>query len=293
MRILLLLFLFIYSFNVSIFSQEYIPLLQEDNMWSFDLNVFNTNGGSTVSYECLITNTEIINGQEYSIVTISPYLDQSSYDCKLRESEGVVYQYNEDLNLDEILLDFNLEIGDIFDYVGHCFLIPVGGYEDSLEVIDINIEFIAGEDRKVLTLRDSFNWEEKWIEGIGSTFGIGPGYGDPDAFTLLSCFTKNGITTLFNGAGACDNTFLRLDDITKDKVVLSHNPITTVSVLQLPQSIQNAIIKYYDLTGNLIQVKHITSNEVHIIKDDFVAGMYFYQIESEDKVEYSGKFLVK
>ena len=154
-------------------------------------------------------------------------------------------------------------------------------------------DFIAGENRKVIFFEDLFGDEEHWIEGIGSTGGIAPGQEYEDAGNYLVCFTKNGETTFFNEATMCDNTFLGLDDLSKDKVTLSPNPITTVAILKLPQSLPNASIKYYDLNGKLIQEAKITDNEVLISKDDFVTGMYFYQVCNDTKVEHSGKFLVK
>lgn len=283
MRILLL-FLLIFSFNTSVFSQEYIPMLQDDNVWGLDEWGYTFDVGvSILSRDVMIIGEEIIDGITYK--EISPFF------CLWREENGVVYEYVEGGD-DIIVLDFTLEVGDTFSIdFDTCFSSRSMYYD--LTVIDVYEDFIAGENRKVIFFEDLFGDEEHWIEGIGSTGGIAPGQEYEDAGNYLVCFTKNGETTFFNGATMCDNTFLGLDDLSKDKVTLSPNPITTVAILKLPQSLPNASIKYYDLNGKLIQEAKIIDNEVLISKDDFVTGMYFYQVCNDTKVEHSGKFLVK
>lgn len=269
-------------------------MLQDDNEWSYDFNCFSTNGPCITSYKCNIIGTLTVDGVVYQNLLIENYLGTTNYTCLLREDDGIVYYYNDSIAMEEVMLDFTLEVGDSFNFPSHCFLNPAGAYSGTLTVEEINTEFIAGENRKVLRLKeDGINLDEFWIEGIGSTFGVGPGYGDLDAYTLLSCFVKNGEITLFNDVSMCDNTELSLQEFDLVDVSLHPNPIKDISALELTTALDNTKLKIYDLSGKLIKEENIQGNQIELYRDDFKVGIYFYQIYESGKPVFSHRFLVK
>lgn len=285
------LILVAFLLSISLNAQDYIPMLQDDNEWSFDFNCFSTDGPCITSYKCTIIGTLTVDGVVYQNLLIEDYLGNTNYTCLLREDQGIVYYYNDSMAMEEVMLDFTLEVGDTFDFSSHCFLNPIGG---TFTVEEIDIEFIAGENRKVLRLKEQgVNLDEFWIEGIGSTFGIGPGYGGPDSYTLLSCFEKNGEITFFNEAPMCDNTFLSLDENSLTKLALIPNPVVDVSILKLPFIDEGSSFKIFDITGKLVEKKPIINKSVTIYNSDYPSGLYLYQVQVREGLIYSDKLIIQ
>ena len=274
-------------------SQDYIPVLQEGNLWSIGYGDGFSN--SYLSYDITVDGETVINGFTYKTL-----LRNSQPKCLLREENGVVYIYNDIINDDEVLLDFNLEIGDIFDLnvikSDLCFLTGSDIFEQ-LIVLDIYTEFIAGEDRKVLefeeivTAGDPF-YKEYWIEGIGSTAGFAPGGYYYDFGTDLICFTKDGETTFFNNHNTCVYE-LGIDDFNINQSTLSPNPVTNVSILQFTSEELVDTVKVFDVSGGLIKEEKVAQDQVLIHAVDYRSGLYFYQVFSEEKLLQTKKFIVR
>ncbi len=280
MRILLFFLITLY-FNKPVLSQEYIPMLQQDNSWGVDFWGSNFNGSFNVqSFKVIISGEQDIEGVIYK--EISPF------GCLWREENGIIYEFVED-GEERIVIDFTLEVGDVFE-IEYDLCYSYRSFYYDLVVTAVYEDFIAGEVRKVIEFSD---YGELWIEGIGSTEGIAPGAEDPDSGNYLVCFEKNNETTFFNGATMCNNTFLSIEENRKPQLKLFPNPVTYISTLQLPETLSNGIIRYYNVTGKLLKEEVLLSNEVQIKRNDLNAGIYLYQILNGGIVQYANKFLVK
>ena len=138
-----LFFTLVFSFSNA---QTYLPMLEENNQWNLAYGSF-WSGGIDNRVQITILGEEVIDGKTYKII----YLDGVASNCRLREENGVVYSYEQQLNDEKIMLNLNVEIGDLIDEDTFC-LGGGGGsiWEYCKVVMDIYIDFIAGENGEKL-----------------------------------------------------------------------------------------------------------------------------------------------
>ena len=295
-RLLLVAFLLFLKFS---FAQPYLPMLEEDHVWNSDFYVDPFGGGQTgiVSSENYVAGETVINNQSYKSV----YIDGELGSCLVREENGIVYRYDMNSQQEYIIYDFNLQVGQTFIlpqimYDGFCASLEFYNGDDEMTVVERTTEFIAGENRVVITFDywSDAGFNAKWIEGIGSNLGFDP-VGDviDIGSRYLVCFTENGTTYFFNGATACDNTTLNLPEQYRDKIVLAPNPIQDISILQLPPELSIDTVRIYDITGMVISEESITTNYMTINAMDYAAGIYFYRVFSENEAIKTDRFVVK
>ena len=302
MKQFLTFLLLIYFSHIS--AQPYIPMLQEGNAWSVDVHYCPWPPPDPPSWivtqQISIGEIVTINGVDYKQI----YRDDST-SCLLREENGVVYKYNSTDNIEKILFDFNVEIGDSFFmpdlayHFGYCAGTDYNVAIWYLEVFEIENIFIAGANRKVIRLLDQIFPQGgevlTWVEGIGTPAGLGVPwpFQDITCGSGLACFTTNGITYYFGDATSCDNTTLQLSENLKHQIVLYPNPITTTSILKFPVEAAVDRLKIFNLSGGLVRDEEITKNHVTISSMDYASGLYFYQVFSENKLLKTEKFIVK
>jgi len=213
--------------------------------------------------------------------------------CYLREENGLVYGlYN---NEELLIYDFTLELGDNFtleygdDY--YCSSLNLGSPVNYTVSAVYNI-LLAGQDRKVIELEsENFPVVELWIEGIGSNRGLFP-YGlDYHTGSELACFTEDGVTYFFNDYKKCEAR-LGIESYNLDQIVLSPNPVSDTSILQVPFEASVDVVKFFEITGRLIKEFKVTSENVQISTSDYTSGIYFYQVFSEEKLLKTEKFII-
>jgi hypothetical protein len=235
---------------------------------------------------------EVIDGKTYKIL----YRDGAISTCRMREENGVIYSYDTSIGIENVMIDFNVEIGDMLIEGFYC---PngFGGTIASFEVINITTEFIAGENRKVIEIEgfdevgDPFDYFEYWVEGIGSLNGLSPFSYNWDFYNLLTCFKEDGTTYLFNGFSSCTPP-LGIDDQLLNEIILVPNPVLNISVLQLPKALGIDQLRIYDISGKLISEEIITKDYKHINATDYASGFYFYQVFRSNSVIKTDRFIV-
>jgi hypothetical protein len=151
-KVLILILLNIWISSIK--SQEYIPTLVEGNNW----DVMKGLGmGAYVNYSYVIRCDTLINNLNYkkatSLNSISEYgLYREDINSKR------IYKWNSDLQSEELLIDYSLELGDTI----------VIGWQ-TLTVDSIRTNELYGLERKIIYL----DYAQYFIEGIGySLFGI-------------------------------------------------------------------------------------------------------------------------
>jgi len=263
------------------YSQEYLPMLDDGNAWgakTFDLY------GPTTYYQFSLGEEVNTNNNTYKRI----YLDGNPLECLIREDNGIIYHIDSN-NVEKILFDFTLEVGDVFDRNPiSCF---IGGYTGTT-VLSITYEFIAGENRKVLEMEGFFN-SEYWIEGVGSIIGgLYSGIEGIEGGSYLNCFYHNGETFFFNNQTEC-NIVLSNNDYNIANITLIPNPISEKSILQFPTEVKIDYLKIYTISGSLVKEMTITTDNYILNNMSFEAGLYFYQVSSKGKHIKTSKFIVK
>ncbi|MEH6763222.1 MAG: T9SS type A sorting domain-containing protein [Aequorivita antarctica] len=273
-------------FSITSFSQTYLPMLEEGNIW----NTITHNYPEPV---IITSETYEITGQQ--VIGGFTYYSFNGYSCLMREENGKVYAYSQSQSAEELFFDFTLEVGDEFiidpTYTANCYYIG-GVYIEGtpITVSNVSTQFIAGNDRKVIELEYEGQPVETWVEGIGSLNGFTPfGFTNFDGFSSLSCFTNNGITYFFNGYTEC---LLGVNDFDKDAIKLAPNPVTQNSTINIPFESEIDFIKIFDVFGRLVKNEIIYSEYVNIDANEYASGMYIYQLFSKDKMVKTDKFIV-
>jgi len=290
-----ILFLLLFIFTINLEAQDYISMLKTENNWSVEDN---NDFGSPYYFQFTVSGSEIINGVEY----LKLFNKGEETACRLREDDGKVFRLNLD-QTESLVIDFTLEMGDqfILERTNNPCPREYINYIDRFQVVNIDYEYIASEQRKVLTMQAYVNDQiyenliEKWIEGIGSTRSFIPdnhGLVNGAEARYLNCFTQNGETTFFNDASFCGEE-LNISDFFIKKIILYPNPITSTSILKLPENELVYTIKVYNILGRLIKEETTANHIVKITNINYNSGLYFYQVYSNSKLLRTSQFLIK
>ena len=181
-------------FVINGYSQKYHPIVNETNNWSVvsggigailkvccvETNHYKFEGDTTIQttdYKKILSSTDSINQTWGTIGFIrEDTIQKKVWIRDLGNQEGLVYDF--DLSLEEEITLYNPFFWDTITY----------------KVSEIDSILIQTEYRKTFILNNG-SWEEKWIEGIGSEFGIVSSniFGLAGGFRELLCFSDNNI----------------------------------------------------------------------------------------------------
>ncbi|MFT4669763.1 MAG: hypothetical protein ACI9M9_000880 [Flavobacteriaceae bacterium] len=292
-----LLFTITFSFS---YAQPYLPMLEENNIWSVDFFSDPFGGGSTgiVTDQITVAGETVIGSQTYKSV----YINGAEGSCLVREENGIIYRYDVTNSQDVIMYDFTLDVGDIFEFpqlMYESYCASLGSYNSlpEMTVVAVTTEMIANETRKVI----EFDYYSEsgytcfWIEGIGSSLGFDP-VGDiiDIGNAYLVCYTKNGNTYFFNDATDCDNTtIVGITDFSSEEITLYPNPVANRSILQLPAEASVDRIIILDIHGRIVKDETLSKEYYLIDVMDYRSGIYFYQVFNNRGLVKTTQFIVK
>ncbi|MBX2827574.1 MAG: T9SS type A sorting domain-containing protein [Flavobacteriaceae bacterium] len=285
--------LLFFLFSYSVYSQEYLPMLNEDHVWGVHFD----NDFSDGHFDSFtVDGIEIINNQEYYQV----WVDGNLTNCRWREDNGIVYRLNHD-DTETILINFHLEVDDrlLLPLIGNPCYIGPPWLIDNLTVLETGTEFILGEERKVMILegRNGANTTipyltEKWIEGIGSTRSItGGGYGHLKGAIHLACFKKDGQTLFFNDFNECEDV-LSVNTLESKSFSIVPNPISHNSQLQIPSSIEVDEFRIYTMDGRQIERTKVITTPLEFNRMNYQKGVYLCLLLFNEKVIGTTHFVV-
>ncbi|MCZ6595463.1 MAG: T9SS type A sorting domain-containing protein [Bacteroidetes bacterium] len=296
---LLVICLFVFGLSNA---QPYFPMLEEDHTWSVDVyfNPLDDPPPFTQTFQVTVSGSVVVDGKTYKKV----FSGDIETDCLIREEDGLVYQLDL-INATEVIkYDFTLEVGDFFIFENGLMYCSYNWFNNTdvppLEVVAVDTQFIAGQDRKVIifefiSTNNPTYFPEIWVEGIGSLRGFDPLGETVDVAdgTSLVCFDIAGTNYFFNNATSCDNTTLGIDDLSQDQIVLYPNPVTSTSILQFSSDGIVDMLKIYDVSGKLVKEEKVNKDYVLIDAMQYPSGLYFYQVYSENKLLKTEKFIIK
>jgi hypothetical protein len=274
MKFRLILSFFILLIAQEILSQEYIKLLDINRTWK--VSYWICGDGPCDGWESLysIQNDTLIND--------TLYYELDGYFLREDTAEQIVFRWNG--VHEEILYDFKLSKGDTVK--------NLEGLGDPIIVDSVYEIAINNTLRKCIAFSERDGFNEVWIEGIGSNYGV-----------LTPCFylslTDAGYELLcvFEGIlpiyGDCSPLEIR-----QDPFVNQHTPeikfISSSNSLSIKR-LQNSgiILKVFGINGSLRDVFKLSPevNDVIISLSDYEEGIYIYRAIYEGKFCY-GKFMV-
>jgi hypothetical protein len=323
MKTSLLLFLCTFSIYVTIFAQQYkyVPFPTHNAIWveHHTAEYGSTNDSSYFYCYGLKNNDTIINGFTYHKLYFS-------FDTILRESEAIggiredsnkrVYMwyfkctsfgYTEVCNMDRVLYDFSLKIGDSIKAPRDTIMSTpeyILSHPLSQILMKIDTVLLGSELRKRFFFGPSLThgylpWGI-WIEGIGYMRGLLYPTGDFPANGLwndLVCFWQDGKEVYhYDYYPKCfDYLISAVESETIGKnVMITPNPMTNECTFSFSERYNQQRLEIYDLYGKLkfyafiINRKAYTFNNRGILKP----GLYLFRVTGIGKNVFRGKLMV-
>lgn len=273
-------FLF-YFFSTLLFSQDYVPLLDDYNEWQVTncyfgclTDVYYTDGDTIADGH----NYKILDGYHFISRTILLRED-------ILEKKVFLNFIQATGNTEYLLYDFSLNIDDSIDMKNPIspFLENAGYYNlDSI----IPRPLVNGNDYRHFYLSPSESnivstTNAIWIEGAGSLSLITAPSGEPDINGAghLSCFYKNGdyFYTNLDSIDSCEPTvILNINESNyplSDIIVSSNNILNSCHLINL-ENIK--LIDIYNINGKRVASYHNNGNkELKFDTTSYQSGIYF------------------
>ena len=254
------------------------------------------NQGACVTHSFTIAGDTIIGTNEFKKLyhTYDTSLQSWLLYGGLRENGEQVYMYQFDNQNEELLYDFNLNIGDTFRTIQNSYSYFGGQIE--LIVVALDSVMLQNGDYKT---RYHFHDGEQWIYGIGSLNGIVyPGVYQVvmDMYHTLSCYHNNNqLLYHYPWYSDCINYTVGIEESMRYKnCSIYPNPFRTHTNLSFDyQASEHYVLNIYDLTGRIIaEFKEIYSGDIPIDASNLTPGMHTYVLFEGANTIGSGKIVL-
>jgi hypothetical protein len=304
---LLLLLPFLLSFSAKSQTSVYHPFPDSNALWResyvfFDGNCYLYYHG----YQYVMNDDTIVNGNSYHKIyktdslcawptcpdTLYWVYTYNELSFLIREDTNKhIYQYDLTNSTENLLYDFNLNIGDtIFTAVGWGNIVTA-----------IDSVFIDTDYRKLYRL---YNYIEVpsgdslfIIEGLGGSNGLAT-HIEPffESGGRLNCYKENNMTLWTDSSLSDCNLVLTtgIHSIASKVLSLSlfPNPFHSTTTLQLPHSFSKATLKIYNTLGSLVNEQSISGKSAVINREGLRDGIYFVVVNDGEN-EWRGKVVVE
>ncbi len=291
----------IFTYSLFSYSQEYVPMLEEGNIWyveklsglhdeCWDDDCDQLLGYSYIKFYW--DGETVLNGVTYkNLKAINLTAQEQGYNCYpfegfiayLREDaeERKVYKWNPNQNAEYVLYDFTLDIGDYYPEESEIYnTYPLKSIETGT-VFDASV--------RAYDFAEEDNSFEKWFiyEGIGSANGIlFPPMGVPFecGFWLYGMETSSGVSW--------NSDFLKVEDLDqpdKSNLVLFYDK--SKNQFQIRAAFEEPLeILIFSTAGTLVESVVTMTNQDFSIKIS-EKGSYLYKVWDAEGNTWSGKFL--
>lgn len=300
MNRLLFLVVLLSNFSISSYAQDYYPLLN------------NTTWIATHSVSCCVPNrTRIYTPQQE--VTIGghvyiPYTDPfPQYDPNhdlvttvyLREDLTTKRVYKMIDGVEALLYDFNFQVGDTITQPSYS-LSDSAIYTWTVILVD-QIQTNVGL-RKRIKLSSRYlgrSIYQVWIEGIGNTKH--PFYPQHNYQAVMSAGGGNMIYTncVYQnnehayGSDNCQALLSAIENgFTPKTITFSPNPFSTSFTINSDLSLQEAIVKLYNMQGQLVCERYFSGAQVSINTENLAKGLYFAELFENHQLIKTAKLVV-
>jgi hypothetical protein len=260
--------------SLSVKSQEYVPLLNEDHTWKQLVY-----GWTTYGQEIKIEGDTSIGEFTYKKIyaATEPFWDLWYLQGAFREdiAEQTIYRWNG--TFDDVVYKFNVEEGESFS-------ISPMGYPITMMVSSTGTTTVNNVLRKTITFDNDW-YTETWIVGVGSSLGVlNPASNFPDFSPSLTCFYIGNDLAYDNPNE--DNEcglFLGVENESEFELSLYPNPCQNRFRMDLPQGQFFDKLEIIDTKGSCVKfINSITSNnEIDI--NELSDGMYYVKLIMDQK----------
>ena len=288
------LLLFVFNLSMCLYSnaQTYVPFPTGNATWTekheeFDAGVITRRSIFNVSISA--NSDTLILGKIYKKISNKRSLQSfdSTYVGGIREENKKIYFIS---GLSESLLyDFSAKLNDT--------LKGLKGSPYDFVVVNIDSVKIGTQFRKrfYIATRKGAGFRYKIIEGIGSDVGLIPYYYAEtlDNYHELTCFSVNGnLEYVKTGSSTC---LVPTSDLPETVIQskIHPNPVSDVSILDIPNDKQADEVVVYDFQGRIVQQYRVTGTTVAIPKRDFPSGIYFAHVFNKKQRIAFAKFMVE
>jgi hypothetical protein len=292
-RYLLFILLFI-SLGSNGQTSVYHPFPDSAAVWNInyyaDCWIFGT---AYANYSITISGDTLINSQTYHKL-ITPYiLGGYTGSCGIAPFAGYRGAIRQDIpdkkvfyvpptdSIEELLYDFNMELGD-----------PVPGYINMYNtntVQDIDSVLVGGSYRKRWQVSQQYSIY--FIEGIGSTYGLlefSPPATDHPGYTI-TCFQQDGQSLYPENTANCELITTLFDYDIVDEIKIFPNPSKGSFKIDIG-NYEVKEIELKDLFGKTIQ-KPFIRTAANFELDNIQRGVYILTIIKQDNTRITRKLI--
>jgi hypothetical protein len=192
----------------------------------------------------------------------------------LRQENERIYLYDRIDQIDTLLYDFDLQVGDFLP-------LTYNNLSSDIQIDHITTIQVGTETRNVFHFNQG-NGIDSLIEGIGHNKGL---IGTMQPFEFfeyeLMCFSLDG-TSYYPSLGvACDLTVSAQEIIQTISSQISPNPVVDVAQIEFSNPVQVESIVAIDALGrnHLLPFETITDNEISIESQKLSKGIYLISIQ--------------
>ena len=293
------IFLALIFVTTQVYSQDYKPLLDNNNEWQLTA-CFPGSGCFTDFY--YTDGDTLVDGKMHKILDGYHFISRTYLLREEVANKKVYFTKVDGAHIDEYLLyDFAMEVGDVINMYNPITPFPEDGGEFQLDSIVLR-PLVDGNDYRHFYLSPTpsnpiSSDNAVWVEGAGSLSLVNAPGGHPDINDVgsLSCFYKN--TDLFysnlDSITACKPIFLDIKDVelSLHEVTLINNLAENTAVLQNATNVKSAAI--FDLSGKeILSIEVNNKNEITLSLSDYTSGMYILMVKNNNYEKRIFKLLV-
>ncbi len=269
--------------SIGVFSQNFID---ETKQWTIVSQLFESTDYFTSIYQ--FSGDSVHNGKTYHKLYESDDLDQENWNFNSLwyENNDSIYKHNYLSNQDDLIYDFNIDVGDTF-VVDNLL---------SLRVDSITDKNWGGSSRKHLylsRLEGHSPTTTVWIEGIGQTgyFVRSTEIDITGASVELLCLHKNGNLIYQNPEFNSCYVSTSIPTIKKKQNLVEVNNTCGNLITVKPLSSSLGIIEVYTITGHKIITKkmELTGSTVKLPSN----GVFIYRVTTLTGDTQTGKVVVR
>ena len=220
---------------------------------------------ATFTYTFQQSDDTIIGAIQYKVIDDFGLLRES-------ENNDKIWYRNIDSEVEHLIMDLDLEVGDIFEIDSEEYQVDMVYVENGNKIIQF--DFIPPNC--------GFEMPLKFIEGHGPNYSFRYIFsGDTQHLGLLRCHTRDSITDKFyveTFGEECITNETSTKEIKEKDIIVYPNPFVEQFHIEFEESKERSI-KLFDLLGRHVYFKNSSDIEIDINTDVLIEGIYMLQIQ--------------